>query len=126
IAVMEVAPGQEQLYGVVAGDPIGDGLVNCRDMVEKPAPGTAPSRLAIVGRYVLPSSIWPILASTPPGKGGEIPLTDALRGPAAGGGLLAAPLVAPRHDAGDRHGYLRANLAYALKRPELRDGVVAM
>src|SRR5262249_61057723 len=48
IAVMEVAPGQEQLYGVVAGDPIGDGLVNCRDMVEQPAPGAAPSRPAVV------------------------------------------------------------------------------
>ena len=54
-------------------------------MVEKPAPGTAPSRLAIVGRYVLPAEIWPILEKTPPGKNGEIQLTDALQDAGAGG-----------------------------------------
>jgi UTP--glucose-1-phosphate uridylyltransferase len=126
IAVMEVPAGQEHLYGVVAGEPMGEGLYRARDMVEKPAPGTAPSRLAIVGRYVLPPSIWPILAETKPGKGGEIQLTDALRELARTEGLCAAVLEGERHDAGDRLGYLRANLAYALKRPELRDGVLAM
>lgn len=123
IAVMEVEPGQEHLYGVVAGDPMAPGRVRVREMVEKPAPGTAPSRLAVVGRYVLPASIWPILAETKPGKGGEIQLTDALAVLARREGLVAATLEGERHDAGDRLGYLRANLAYALKRPELRDGV---
>ncbi|HKA86625.1 MAG TPA: UTP--glucose-1-phosphate uridylyltransferase GalU [Haliangiales bacterium] len=126
VAVMEVPAGQEHLYGVVAGEPMGEGLYRARDMVEKPAPGTAPSRLAIVGRYVLPASIWPILAQTKPGKGGEIQLTDALRELARAEGLCAAVLAGERHDAGDRLGYLRANLAYALKRPELRDGVLAL
>jgi UTP--glucose-1-phosphate uridylyltransferase len=125
VAVMEVPAGQEHLYGVVAGERSGD-LVRVTDMVEKPAPGTAPSRLAIVGRYVLPPEIWPILAATKPGKGGEIQLTDALLGLARQRGLVAATLDGTRHDAGDRLGYLRANLLYALKRPELADGVRAL
>jgi UTP--glucose-1-phosphate uridylyltransferase len=126
IAVMEVAAGQEHLYGVVAGKASGPGRIDVTDMVEKPAPGTAPSRLAIVGRYVLPASIWPILAETRPGKGGEIQLTDALLALARKEGLVAATLEGERHDAGDKLGYLRANLAYALKRPELADGVRAL
>jgi len=126
VAVMEVAPGQEHLYGVVAGTPAGDRRVNVTDMVEKPAPGTAPSRLAIVGRYVLPAAIWPILAETKPGKGGEIQLTDALLTLCKREGLVAATLEGERHDAGDRLGYLRANLAFALKRPDLADGVRAL
>lgn len=126
VAVMEVPTGQEHLYGVVAGEREAAGLVRVTDMVEKPAPGTAPSRLAIVGRYVLPKEIWPILAATKPGKGGEIQLTDGLLALARAQGLYATTLDGTRHDAGDRLGYLRANLAYALKRPELADGVRAL
>jgi UTP--glucose-1-phosphate uridylyltransferase len=126
VAVMEVPSGQEHLYGVVAGEPRPEGWLRVTDMVEKPAPGTAPSRLAIVGRYVLPAEIWPILASTKPGKGGEIQLTDGLLALARSHGLVAATLDGVRHDAGDRLGYLRANLAYALKRPELAEGVRAL
>jgi UTP--glucose-1-phosphate uridylyltransferase len=127
IAVMEVAPGQEHLYGVIKpGRQLGPGRWEAVDMVEKPAPGTAPSRMAIVGRYVLPAAIWPILAATRPGKGGEIQLTDALLELARREGLVGALIEGERHDAGDRLGYLRANLAYALKRPELREGVRAI
>jgi UTP--glucose-1-phosphate uridylyltransferase len=130
IALLEVAAGQEHLYGVVAGEP--DGAVDSRiwrirDMVEKPAPGTAPSRLAIVGRYVLPAEIWPILASTPPGKNGEIQLTDALKTLAqAGAGCFGLTVEGVRHDAGDKLGYLGACLAYAMKRDELRPGLLAL
>jgi UTP--glucose-1-phosphate uridylyltransferase len=127
IAVMEVAPGQEHLYGVIKpGRDLGQGRWEAIDMVEKPAPGTAPSRMAIVGRYVLPASIWPLLAATRPGKGGEIQLTDALLELARLHGLVGAKIDGERHDAGDRLGYLRANLAYALKRPELADGLRAI
>jgi UTP--glucose-1-phosphate uridylyltransferase len=128
VAVMEVPAGQEHLYGIVSGEPIaGTGRVRIRDLVEKPAPGTAPSRLAVVGRYVLPPAIWGHLATTAPGVGGEIQLTDALRQLALGEpGLIGVVVEGVRHDAGDRLGYLRANLAYALKRPELRDDVLAM
>ncbi|HTM20337.1 MAG TPA: sugar phosphate nucleotidyltransferase, partial [Kofleriaceae bacterium] len=128
IALMEVDPGREHMYGIVAGDRDGDGNVLVRELVEKPKPGTAPSRMAIIGRYVLPAAIWPALAETRPGVGGEIQLTDALRALAAPGapGLIGVPIRGERHDAGDRLGYLRANLAYALKRPELRAGVAAL
>ncbi len=126
IAVMEVPPGQEHLYGIVAGDWDGRHL-HIRELVEKPAAGTAPSRWAIVGRYVLPPAVWPLLEATRPGVGGEIQLTDALRGLAAApAGLLGVQLTGTRHDAGDRLGYLRANLAYALKRPALREPVLAL
>src|SRR5262245_46984330 len=127
IAIMEVAPGKEHRYGIAAGERAGRGRMRIRDMVEKPRPGTAPSRWAIVGRYVLPAAIWPHLASTTPGAGGEIQLTDALReliGSAEG--MYGVVVVGTRHDAGDRLGYLRANLAYALKRPELRDAVLEL
>jgi UTP--glucose-1-phosphate uridylyltransferase len=134
VAVMEVPPGQEHLYGIVSGERIAGapGQTRILDLVEKPAPGTAPSRLAIVGRYVLPPSIWGHLAATAPGAGGEIQLTDALRQLAAPAGSTSAPgligvvVEGVRHDAGDRLGYLRANLAYALKRRELHAEVLAM
>ena len=127
IAIMEVPEGKEHMYGIVAGERDARGRMVIRDMVEKPKPGTAPSRWAIVGRYVLPSKIWPLLASTRPGAGGEIQLTDALRELVASPeGMYGVMFEGTRHDAGDKLGYLRANLAYALKRPELRAGVLAL
>jgi UTP--glucose-1-phosphate uridylyltransferase len=127
IAIMEVPAGKEHMYGIVTGDLDAGGRMRIRAMVEKPRPGTAPSRWAIVGRYVLPASVWPHLAATRPGAGGEIQLTDALRelvgSPAGMYGVVVAGM---RHDAGDKLGYLRANLVYALKRPELRDAVLAL
>jgi UTP--glucose-1-phosphate uridylyltransferase len=128
IAVLEVAPGEEHKYGIVVpGERDARGRVKIKDMIEKPKPGTAPSRLAIMGRYVVPPAIWPALANTKPGAIGEIQLTDALRELAASrDGMYGVVLEGTRHDAGDRLGYLRANLAYALKRPELRDAVIAL
>jgi UTP--glucose-1-phosphate uridylyltransferase len=128
VAIMEVPPGKEHMYGIVAGElDVASGRMRIRDMVEKPKAGTAPSRWAIVGRYVLPPAIWGHLAVTKPGAGGEIQLTDALRelvgSPA---GLYGVVVQGVRHDAGDKLGYLRANLAYALKRPELRDAVIEL
>jgi UTP--glucose-1-phosphate uridylyltransferase len=127
IAVMEVPEGQEHLYGIVSGTRDSAGRMRIETMVEKPKPGTAPSRWAIVGRYVLPPVIFEQLARTSPGAGGEIQLTDALRELAASReGLYGVVVDGTRHDAGDRIGYLRANLAYALKRPELREAVRAL
>jgi UTP--glucose-1-phosphate uridylyltransferase len=127
IAVMEVPAGQEHKYGIVAGERDSCGHMRIRELVEKPKPGTAPSRWAIVGRYVLPPSVWGYLAATKPGAIGEIQLTDALRSVAAEPtGMYGVVVEGTRHDAGDRVGYLRANLAYALKRPELRDAVLAL
>jgi len=129
VSLMEVAPGQERLYGVVAGTPLPDapGTLHIHDLVEKPSPEVAPSRLAVVGRYVLPPTIWDILERTRPGKGGEIQLTDALKELAqAGGGCYGITVDGTRHDAGDRLGYLAANLAWALKRDELRTPLLAL
>ena len=129
VSLMEVPAGQEQLYGIVAGKAVAGAprTTHIDDMVEKPAPGTAPSRLAIVGRYVLPSSIWQILQRTQPGKGGEIQLTDALKELAQkGGGCYGLTVDGTRHDAGDKLGYLGANLAWALKRDDLRPGLLAL
>lgn len=129
VAVMEVAPGEEKLYGIIDAEPMEGGLLRVRDMVEKPDPSVAPSRMAVIGRYVLPPEIWPLLDGLPPGVGGEIQLTDALRKlarQADGPGLIAMKIRGTRHDAGHRLGYLRANLSYALKRPEMRADVLAL
>ena len=126
IAIMEVPAGKEHMYGIVAGERDARGRMRIREMVEKPKPGTAPSRWAIVGRYVLPPSVWGHLAKTKPGAGGEIQLTDALHEIAASEGMYGVVVEGTRHDAGDKLGYLRANLAYALKRPELRGAVLAL
>jgi UTP--glucose-1-phosphate uridylyltransferase len=126
VMIMEVPEGREHMYGIVAGELDEHGRMRIRDMVEKPKPGTAPSRWAIVGRYVVPPEIWPHLAATKPGAGGEIQLTDALRELATAGGLYGVVVEGTRHDAGDKLGYLRANLAYALKRPALRDAVLEL
>jgi UTP--glucose-1-phosphate uridylyltransferase len=127
VMIMEVPPGREHMYGIVAGDLDAQGRMRIREMVEKPKQGTAPSRWAIVGRYVVPSEIWSHLAATRPGAGGEIQLTDALRGLAGSqAGLYGVVVEGTRHDAGDKLGYLRANLAYALKRPALRGAVLEL
>lgn len=125
IAIMEVPEGQEHMYGVVAGEVDATGHMRIHDMVEKPK-SNPPSRWAIVGRYVLPPQIWPMLAATRPGTGGEIQLTDALKELARSKTGIYGVVVEGRHDAGDKLGYLRANLAYALKRPELRDAVLGV
>src|SRR6185503_9919082 len=111
--------------GIVAGARDSTGHLRITDLVEKPK-SNPPSRLAIVGRYVLPPSIWGHLAATKPGAGGEIQLTDAMRALIATDGLYGVEVKGTRHDAGDKLGYLRANLAYALERPELRDAVRAL
>jgi UTP--glucose-1-phosphate uridylyltransferase len=127
VMIMEVPEGREHMYGIVAGELDGTGHMRIREMVEKPKPGTAPSRWAIVGRYVVPPEIWPCLEATKPGAGGEIQLTDALRELARSpAGLYGVVVEGTRHDAGDKLGYLRANLAYALKRPALREAVLEL
>ena len=125
LALMAVPDDQTHLYGIAAGPRLPDGTIVVEKMVEKPKPGTAPSNLAAIGRYLLPPDIFGILEQVKPGAGGEIQLTDALAVLAQQGRLLGVTLQGERHDAGDRLGYLQANIAYALKRPELREGLLA-
>jgi UTP--glucose-1-phosphate uridylyltransferase len=113
------------LYGVAAGPQLEGGNVQVEKIVEKPPRGTAPSNLAVIGRYVLPPDIFDILEKVRPGAGGEIQLTDALAVLAKAGRLVGVRFKGERYDAGDRLGYLQANIAWALKRPELREGLLA-
>jgi UTP--glucose-1-phosphate uridylyltransferase len=126
LGLKRVPADQAHLYGIVAGVPDGDGRIRVTQFVEKPSPGTAPSDLAVVGRYVLPPDVWGPLERAKPSVGGEIQLVDGLRELIAAGRVHGVVLEGERHDAGDRVGYLRANLEYALKRPELRDAVLAL
>ncbi len=126
VAIMEVPEGKEHLYGIVAGNTDDSGRIEIATMVEKPPQGTAPSRDAIIGRYVLPAETFSILEKTPRGAGGEIQLTDALVELAAAGKLRGVRLEGTRHDIGNPLGFLEANLHYALARPELAEGVRAL
>jgi len=125
IALKEVPSGQEHLYGIADGERDGARGLKVKRLVEKPAPGTVSSRLAIIGRYVLPPEIFSILAETPPGRGGEIQLTDGLATLCGRRGLYGLEVEGERFDVGDRAGYVVAMVHYALKRPELRDDVRA-
>jgi UTP--glucose-1-phosphate uridylyltransferase len=125
VALMPVPDDQTQMYGVAAGASDADGNVLVERMVEKPPRGTAPSNLAVIGRYLLPPDIFNILEQVKPGAGGEIQLTDALAVLAQQGRLIGVRFKGQRYDAGDRLGYLEANVAYALKRADLRDGLLA-
>jgi UTP--glucose-1-phosphate uridylyltransferase len=125
VGLWEVPPGQEHLYGIVDGESVGGDVFRLNKLVEKPEPGKAPSRLAIVGRYVLPPEIFPILANTKPGRGGEIQLTDALATLCASDGLYGVRLRGERFDAGDRTGYVLAVLRYALRRSDIGKAVRA-
>src|SRR4051812_27371941 len=125
VALMPVPDDQTQMYGVAAGTPDADGNLLIDRMVEKPARGTAPSNLAVIGRYLLPPDIFGILEQVKPGAGGEIQLTDGLAVLAQQGRLVGVRFKGDRYDAGDRLGYLQANIAYALQRPDLRDGLLA-
>jgi len=119
IALLAVPEDRTQHYGVISGQKVGDRLYHVEKLVEKPAPGTAPSNLSVLGRYVLPPSIFDVLERTRPGKGGEIQLTDALDALAQQGTLYGLETEGHLYDAGDRVGFIEATVAYALKRPEL-------
>ena len=124
IALMEVPADETHLYGIAAGKPIDDRTLRIDQLVEKPR-RDPPSRLAVIGRYVLPPRIFEILEAVEPGVGGEIQLTDALAVLAREEGLLGYRFEGERYDAGDRFGYLKANVAFALKRPDLREPLLA-
>ena len=126
IGVMEVPAAEVQRYGIIGGQKDDTGHMRISTMVEKPAPSDAPSRFAAIGRYVLSPKIWPLLTNTKAGVGDEIQLTDALRELAKSpdAGLYGVVLEGRRHDVGNQLGFLEANIAYALKRPELREGLM--
>ncbi len=108
-------------YGVLAGspDPANPRIYNCTGMVEKPRPEDAPSKQAIIGRYVLTPRIFELLEQTTPGAGGEIQLTDGLRALLKEEKIFGYTFEGKRFDAGDKSGMLQATVEFALKRPDL-------
>jgi UTP--glucose-1-phosphate uridylyltransferase len=119
LAVEEVPEDRVERYGIVAGRPAGPDLWEVTDLVEKPARGQAPSRLAIAGRYVLPPEIFPAIAETKPGALGEIQLTDAIRKLVGKVPVHAFRFDGHRHDIGSRIDYLRCIVEFAARRPDV-------
>jgi len=126
VALIEVEPQSIHLYGCAAIAPIEgvDDVVRITDLVEKPEPSEAPSNLAIIGRYLLDPAVFEVLETTPPGHGGEIQLTDALRTLSArdsdrGGPVHGVLFRGRRYDTGDRADYLRTIVRLACEREDL-------
>ena len=124
VALMEVPESETSMYGIAAGQMVDERTMRIDHMVEKPK-SDPPSNLAVIGRYVLPARVFDYLRELKPGVGGEIQLTDALALLAQREGLVGYRFEGKRYDAGDRLGYLKANIAFALKREDLRDSLLA-
>ncbi|WP_395674325.1 UTP--glucose-1-phosphate uridylyltransferase, partial [Phenylobacterium sp.] len=126
IVVVEPAPeGEAHKYGIVALDGQDGRLNRMTGMVEKPAPGSEPSNLFISGRYILQPEIFEILETQPRGAGGEIQLTDGMATLMGRQDFHALEYEGTTYDCGDKIGLLRANVAFALRRPDLADAARA-
>ena len=119
VALMEVPEHDVSKFGIAGGTQLDDRVMELNTLVEKPKAADAPSRLAIVGRYILTPRIFEILEKTKPGKGGEIQLTDAMAQLMREEGFLGLRFEGERYDAGDKFGFVKANIAYALKNPDV-------
>jgi len=127
LAVERVPRESISSYGVIAIDEsvdLGPGVYQVRDLVEKPAREEAPSDLAIIGRYILTPDIFPALAATKSDRTGEIQLTNGLRELLKSRPIYACEVKGVRHDTGNKLGYLKAVVYFALKRPDLADAFV--
>ena len=119
IGVERVSRERSADYGIIAARPAGDRLYKVTDLVEKPAPEDAPSDPAIIGRYILTPDIFGHLEKTAAGRGGEIQLTDGLRSLLRKQAIYAWRFHGKRYDTGDKLGFLRATVEFALRRPDL-------
>ena len=108
VAIQEVPMEQAHKYGVISGETLKDGLYRIDDMVEKPPEGEAPSNLAIIGRYILTPDIFDIIRETPPGKNGEVQITDALLTQAKKGCVMGYKFDGRRFDCGSVTGFVEA------------------
>lgn len=120
VALMEVSELDVPKFGICGGKKLEERIIDIDVMVEKPKLNEAPSRLAIVGRYILTPRIFEILEETPPGKAGEIQLTDAMAQLMKEEGFIGYQFEGNRYDAGDKFGFIQANIAFAMKNPEIR------
>jgi UTP--glucose-1-phosphate uridylyltransferase len=122
VALMQVEPEEVSLYGCAAVEATEeDDVVTVTDLVEKPPLGTAPSRWIVIGRYVCDPEVFDVLRETPPGRGGEIQLTDALKVLADKGELRGVLFRGRRFDTGNKLDYLRTMVMFAAERPDLAD-----
>lgn len=119
VGVKEVTPEAIRKYSSLKVEPLDDGCLRCTDMVEKPKPGEEFSLYSILGRCVLPPEIFDILDETPPGAGGEIQLTDAMKALAVSKGMVAVDFTGTRYDMGSKLGVMQANVEVALDHPEI-------
>ncbi|MEX0808758.1 MAG: UTP--glucose-1-phosphate uridylyltransferase GalU [Dongiaceae bacterium] len=119
IAVMEVAQEHTNRYGVLSPGKEDGRLVEVRGLIEKPDPARAPSRLAVIGRYILQPRVFALLARHQRGAGNEIQLTDALAGMIGEAPFHGYRFEGTRYDCGDKAGFVEANIAYALRHPEI-------
>jgi UTP--glucose-1-phosphate uridylyltransferase len=119
LGVQNVARAETQQYGIVNVEPLSPRLNGITAIVEKPKPADAPSTLGVVGRYILTPEIFTHLHNVKPGAGGEIQLTDGIASLLREDQVLAYEFTGTRYDCGSKLGYLKANLAYALKHPEV-------
>ena len=121
LGVQQIQREDVNKYGIVDGVELGEGLYQVNDLIEKPSAEDAPSEIAILGRYIITPGIFDILAHTPPGKGGEIQLTDALRQLVKQESMLAYHFVGQRYDVGNKLGFLQATVETALRREDLHE-----
>jgi UTP--glucose-1-phosphate uridylyltransferase len=119
LAVQEVPLAHVRRYGIVAGQAVGERLVKVQQMVEKPAPEDAPSRLGVAGRYILTPGVFDRIRNQPRGSGGEIQLTDGIAQLIATEGVHAYRYQGKRYDCGSKDGFLEATVEFALKHPEV-------
>nr|WP_330403750.1 UTP--glucose-1-phosphate uridylyltransferase GalU [Paeniclostridium sordellii] len=124
LGVQEVAKENTDKYGILDVKHIEDRVYKVNDMVEKPRVEEAPSNIAILGRYIITPAIFEILENQKPGKGGEIQLTDALKTLGEHEAIYAYNFEGKRYDVGDKLGFLKATVDYALKRPELKSDFI--
>ncbi|CEO13917.1 UTP--glucose-1-phosphate uridylyltransferase [[Clostridium] sordellii] len=124
LGVQEVAKENTDKYGILDVKHIEDRVYKVKDMVEKPKVEEAPSNIAILGRYIITPAIFEILKNQKPGKGGEIQLTDALKTLGEHEAIYAYNFEGKRYDVGDKLGFLKATVDYALKRPELKSDFI--
>jgi len=125
IALMEVPPSAISLYGCAAVDPVAGDVVRITGLVEKPPADSAPSNLAVLGRYVLSPSVFDLLRTTAPGHGGEIQLTDALQQLIATEPVHGVVFRGRRYDTGDRLDYLKSVVQLAAEREDIGPPLVA-
>lgn len=121
VAIQQVPMEETNQYGIVEGNKVGERIYKVDRMMEKPSPGTTDSNLAIIGRYLLMPEIFDLLEKTAPGHGGEIQLTDALLALSRKQTMYAYEFKGTRFDAGDKLGYLKAIVAFAMRHPDLAD-----